>query len=284
MRALWLPLLLWGCLGHRTIPGNPAWLYHRGDPSGRHHPNPQDRRPWDGNPAHDPRLGERSVPPHPLPQCIGGVLQGVYGLSWTPPPSTGASLRQKWFPHVIRASHRVWAGYPPSDREQGGLEPGASDPEPPKPLVPLLLNYTWCSASASAGGSQRSNGPAALSEPALLSIKHPHLLPSSSPPGLCPRAGIRPPSPGCVGLHLSGVLFQEWGRAGCHEASAGCRTLVGATAGVQAGGHQEGIPRRGLLLLWNLPTWYVHSFVGLSVCLSVCPPWLACQDFGVLAS
>ncbi|KAK1339165.1 hypothetical protein QTO34_019840 [Cnephaeus nilssonii] len=47
----------------------------------------------------------------------------------------------------------------------------------------------------------------------------------------------------------------EWGKARCHEASAICHPLVGAASGVWAGGHQEGIPRRGLLLLRNLPTW-----------------------------
>lgn len=32
-----------------------------------------------------PGLG-RGLSPHTPPQCIGGVLQGVYGLSWTPLP------------------------------------------------------------------------------------------------------------------------------------------------------------------------------------------------------
>lgn len=35
LRALWLPLLLWGCLAPTTIPGNLAGLHQSGDPSGR---------------------------------------------------------------------------------------------------------------------------------------------------------------------------------------------------------------------------------------------------------
>lgn len=93
---------------------------------GGHRPDPRDCRPWDGNPARDPQLGDKSVPLH-VPQHTGG---GASGHLWVvlPPPSPGASLNQKWFPHAVRASHRVWAGYPHRTGRGGGLEPCTSDP------------------------------------------------------------------------------------------------------------------------------------------------------------
>lgn len=86
-------------------------------PVGGHRPDPQDWRPWDGNPARDPQRGERSVPLH-TPRYIGGGAAGALGAV-SPPPLSGASLRQQWSSHAIRASHRVWAGYPPVRRGAG---------------------------------------------------------------------------------------------------------------------------------------------------------------------
>lgn len=168
------------------------------------------------------------------------------GMGWASPITQGARV-------VWSLSHQAWScpspAFIPSLLFHTGVVSGAQH-------QPLLVDPSRINASLDKA-------------PPL----HPVLLLSWP----LPQAGIWPPGPGYVGLYLSGVLFQEWGRAGCHEARAGCHPLVDATAGTQAGGHQEDIPRRGLLLLRNIPTWYVHSSVGLSVCLSACPPWLAHQ-------
>lgn len=119
-----------------------------GIPVGGHRPDPQDWRPWDGNPARDPQLGERSVPLH-TPRYIGGGAAGALGAV-SPPPPSGASLRQQWSSHAIRASHRVWAGYPPSDGEQGWfgalrIRPGAPQAQcPSPPLSDLVFSLSLC--------------------------------------------------------------------------------------------------------------------------------------------
>lgn len=160
---------------------------------------------------------------------------------------------------------QVWAGSPRSDRESRRCGAWPSDPELPSPECISSLEFPL------------GTGPAAPSRANMSLDEVSPLRPGPLPPWpLLPSPALAP-RPCCVSLHLSGVSFQEWGRAGCHEASVGCYSLVGTAAGAQAGGHQEGIPRRSLFLLRNLPTWYVHSSVGLSVCPPIRPPWLACQ-------
>lgn len=118
---------------------------------GGHRPDPQDWRPWDGNPACDPRLEEKSVPYTPSHSVQVGCFSGSVGclaslVNWSCPKAEAVSSSNQGLSQ---------AGNPPTDREQGWFGAWHISPRahPPSPMFFSSLSAQHQPLQVAPGGA-----------------------------------------------------------------------------------------------------------------------------------
>lgn len=193
-----------------------------------------------------------------------GVLQGLSGCPTA--PSHISLTRGSFLLDLV--SHRVWAGSPIIQGVGliGGLPHQTQISPSPASTSSLVLHicrkYSLCCW--------------APAEPTLVWIKCPYLT-SSSPPGLCPKLGPRPPSLAVWAFTCQVCFSRDGGEPGAMK-PVPFVTLWWVLLLVSGlGATRKGSPEEASFYYGTFPP---GMSIPLLICLSVwlaCPPWLACQ-------